>query len=356
MDTPISENPIKLKYKILAGIFLLLVLSVSYYYIYRSDTYLMAHSKNLQNGSVVEECKKTKAPNDPAGRYECEWGYYEVSYPTHKRIFYFWHLSNEIGSYIRTYFLEGADVSTFKALNKNYAIDKNNLYSHKNGMDEIIRVPNADPNSVSIFNDAYAYAKDSASVFFYNEKLHGANPADFKFVDNKQGYFGSQFSLSNGLIFHGSKVVSAVKDGKILVRTQGKEIPFLCKNQRPDSSGGSGDYLCDITESGVDAKIDIDTNSFQVLSNEAYPYAKDKNYVYMCAGIGCSELHVLDGADSKTFNFGEVRGFNEDGNIHDGYILGCKVYEGIKPNYNGGYGGMIQRNNDDSNLCKYIIY
>ena len=125
MDTPISENPIKLKYKILIGIFLLLILGVSYYYIYYSNGYLMAHSKNLQTGSGVEKCKKGSGLITEI--YLCEFGYYQVTYPTHKRIFYYWYGSSEIASYIRTYFLEDADVGTFKVLNKHYSYDKNNL-------------------------------------------------------------------------------------------------------------------------------------------------------------------------------------------------------------------------------------
>jgi len=352
MNTMISKKSVRSKYKILTGIFLLLILSISCYYIYYSDTYLMLHSTNLQTGSEVEDCKTSSSVE-----FLCAPGYYQVTYPTHKRIFYYWFTSNiQLGGSAHKIFIEGADIKTFKALNGRYAIDKNNLYSIGYlRLGEIVKTPSMNLSSMSVFSDAEMYAKDNESVFFYGEKLPGASSEDFRFIHDEESMFGGRYALSNGKIFYGSKVVNAVRDGKILVKTQGKEIPFPCKNKRP---GPNGNDLCDITESGEDERIEVDAGSFQVISNEKYSYVKDKNFVYMCVGIGCTKLHALDGADPDTFNFGEVRSSTsyENNNNHDGYVMGCKVYEGLTTDYRGDYEGVYRGGNDDSNLCKYVIY
>src|SRR3989344_9552497 len=120
-NSTVSENPFKLKYKILTGIFLLLVLGVVYIYIYQSKTYLMQHSKNIQTGSGVEKCRRGTASLSPLKPSLCEFGYYQVAYPTHKRIFYYSFSSNsQLGSSVSTRFLEGVDGSSFKVLNQNY--------------------------------------------------------------------------------------------------------------------------------------------------------------------------------------------------------------------------------------------
>lgn len=367
MDITISK---KLKHIILMGSFLALLLSVVYYYIYTNDTYLMAHSVNLQTGSGTENCKI--ATSNFRKMYLCEPGYYQVTYPTHKKVFYYRYAdSGGLGPYLVTTFIEGADIKTFKALNINYAIDKNNLYYTGSyfGVREVIKTPHTNLSNTSVFVDGDKYAKDNESVFFAGEKIPGANPSDFNFFVGGQSFYNFRFALSNGKIFHGNKPVSAVRDGKFFVYTQGKEIPFPCMNQGYYTTNGDpsieGNYQCDITESGEDEKIDIDTESFEVINNQMLPYVKDKNYVYTCSTIGCSELHVLEGANPDTFDFGETFILPEDvysfqdvynvdrGVVHNGYISGCKVYKGFKPNHPQ----AIQRTGDPHNYsCVYSIY
>lgn len=353
------------------GAFLLLLLSVAYYYIYTSNSYLMANSTNLQTGSGTENCKRGAGFITLIDLYLCEPGYYQVTYPTHKKVFYYRYDSSELGPYIVTTFIEGANIKTFKALNINYAIDKNNLYYIGSYSDDgsVIKTPHTNMSNISVFVDGDKYAKDNESVFFAGEKIPGANPSDFKFFVGGQSFYNFRFALSNGKIFHGNKLVSAVRDGKFFVNTQGKVIPFPCKNQQyytpQGGPGGEGyPYQCDITESGEDEKIDIDTKSFKVINDQIYPYVKDKNYVYTCSTIGCSELHVLEGANPSTFNFGTAIPLPEDvyyfhnlsdidRGVHNGYILGCKVYEGFAPDSTG----KVERISDSYNdSCVYSIY
>ena len=373
MDITISK---KLKHIILMGTFLSLLLSVVYYYIYTNDTYLMAHSTNLHTGNGTENCKRGHGFLTLTELYLCETGYYQVIYPTHKKVFYYrYGDSGGLGPYIVTTFIEGADIKTFKVLNVNYAIDKNNLYytgSYSGPYYDhvgVTKTPHANMSNTSVFVDGDKYAKDSESVFFVGEKIPGANPSDFNFFVGGQSFYNFRFALSNGKIFHGNKPVSAVRDGKFFIYTQGKEIPFPCMNQgyyttNGDPGGEGYPYQCDITESGEDEKIDIDTKSFKVINDQIYPYVKDKNYVYTCSTIGCSELHVLEGANPSTFNFGTAIPLPEDvyyfhnlsdidRGVHNGYILGCKVYEGFAPDSTG----KVERISDSYNdSCVYSIY
>ncbi len=279
MGTTIPENSIKMKHKILAGIFLLLVLSVSYYYVYHSDTYLMAHSKNLQTGSGVEECKKSS--DLFTEKYLCKFGYYQVTYPTHKKIFYYWYSRSEIGSTNHTYFLKGVDLNTFKVLNKHYSYDKNNLYHDG----QVEQVEGLNLNNIQAVNNHYL--KNDSSIFYYSKKLPNVNPSDFRIVnvDYPKGYIApspssdlayedSPFGIANNQLFYGNKIMKA----------------FLGKTE-----------------------VNVDTQSFKILRTQLYLYAKDNNYVYFLPGeywggrepgfleeIGY--LHVVSGADPKTFN------------------------------------------------------
>ena len=114
-----------------------ILVSSSYVYIYHSNYYRSTHSINLEDGSGVEGCTKTTSCLFYTC-FLCKFGYYQVTYPTHKRIFYYSYSTSEAGHSINTLFLEGADIDTFKVLNKNYAIDKNTLYSFKYGYDGVV--------------------------------------------------------------------------------------------------------------------------------------------------------------------------------------------------------------------------
>lgn len=376
MDIKISK---KLKYTIFIGVLMLLM---SIVYIYTSKTYLMGHSMNLQTGGGTENCQRAMGLLPFMGLYLCEPGYYQVAYPTHKKIFYYRYSSSSgLGPSTYTVFLEGADIKTFNVLNKYYAIDKDNLYFVDFGdFIEMIKTSHTNLSSVSVFNDAGKYATDNDSVFFRGEKIYGVTPSDFKFFDGGQSVYGFRFALSDGKIFNGNKLVSAVRDGKFLVNTEGEELPFPCNNKRTVSPGRGYHYYspegasklyqylhqCDITESGEDEQIDIDTKSFKVINNSLYPYVKDKNYVYTCSAFDCSELHVLEGANPNTFNFGEVTRFEDypprDPHFYQNelmiernrYILGCKVYEGFESDLVK----KVERGDtdDNSDLCEYFIY
>lgn len=283
MDTTITGNSINLKHTILMGIVLLLVLSVSYYYIYHSDTYLMTHSKNMQTGSGVEKCKISNPFFIEI--YLCDFGYYQVTYPTHKKIFYYSYVRGELGPYLYTHFLEEVDQNTFRILNKHYSYDKDHLF-HDGQIEE---VEGLDLNNIQVVNNHYL--KNDSSVFYYGAKLPDVNPKDFRVVnvDYPEGYIApdpssdlafedSPFGIANNQLFYGNQIMKAFQ----------------------------------IADSAEKTEVTIDTQSFKFLRTQLYLYAKDNNYVYFFpkeyhggTEFGPLEkiehLHVINGADPKTF-------------------------------------------------------
>lgn len=344
MNTTISENPIKLKYKILTGIFLLLILSVSYYYIYHSNSYLEAHSRKLSYAGESDKCEKN---------FICNNGYYEVSYPTSKKIFHYAYRDLIFSNFASfTTFLNDADPKTFRAIGREYAVDKNNFYYTS----QTVKEPNINLNSLTVVGDFDFYAQDNASVFFRGEKLQGANPVDFRLLDkqSRDSIGDSLFAISNGKIFNGSTQVKVVRDGKFLINPRKNNPNLPCKNQQQSESNS---YLCDITEFGEDEAVDIDITSFQVLNHEFSnydTYAKDKNNVYYCGKrIGCTKIHIVDGADPKTFRSDPPDGYYykalDDNEV---YSSGCKLY-GMLPQTvirGSGLGGGIEHG-----YCTYLL-
>ncbi|HEY4527065.1 MAG TPA: DKNYY domain-containing protein [Candidatus Paceibacterota bacterium] len=287
----------------------LVLIMVGYYFVYHSNTYLKTFSHKI--GGATGD------------------GFYEVNYPTHKGFFYFRHWQGGEWPFqtfkMQIAFVRGADSKTFKPLGQLYAIDKNTLYFAWASSRQIVKVPDADLSSVVLLDDYYV--KDSTSVFYADKKLSEAAASDFRFL-NKEG--NPRYGLSSGRIYYGADVIHAVRDGTFVMSIQHQHIP--CRNQKPSQAGY---YVCDLTESGEDIEVPIDTATFQILDHkysDIHTYAKDNKYAYFidtldCKREVCSRLHVIEGADPKTFRVEPVEGgWHGAFDANAVYADGCKLY------------------------------
>jgi hypothetical protein len=308
----------------------MILFTCGYYFIYHSNYYLETYSHKLSFAGENDTCESS---------FICKDGYYEVSYPTHKKIFHYRYrdlIISSFSSYIT--FLDEADPSTFIALGREYATDKNNFFFTSERVNE----PSVKLNTLKVVSGFDFYARDSDSVYFRGKKLEGAISSDFTFLDkqSKDSISDRLFSTSNGKIFNGDSQVKFILDGVFNFSSPKNAHSFPCDNQVKNNNY----YTCNLTEFGKSADVEIDLNSFRVLPHkftDYVTYAVDKNHVYYCGTrIGCSSMHIVHGADPNTFISKSPEGYYyiaEDKNNE--YAQGCILYKGVRPQ-------QIERGND----------
>ncbi|HYD93602.1 MAG TPA: DKNYY domain-containing protein [Candidatus Paceibacterota bacterium] len=300
-------------------VLLILVLGAGYF-IYYSSAYPETFSNRIGGGSGE--------------------GFYIVTYPTHQGVFYYRPCQDSLclSETFKTesVFIDGANAETFQPLGRLYAMDKNSLYyvawSSSYSSRHVVKVPDVDVKSVSLVDEYYV--KDSASVFYRDTKLPGADSADFKFLDKAPVLTRSdgsyRYVLSAGKIYYGSEVVRAVRDGTFIVSVRHQHIP--CKNRH--SLEEEGYDQCDLTESGKDIEVPIDVSTFEIIDHESASmrtYAKDSSHVYYmdnfdCMDEQCSQLHIVEDADPATFRVEQVRGWYDAVDSDAVYKDGCRLY------------------------------
>ena len=96
---------------------------------------------------------------------------------------------------------EDVDAGTFEVLPADYSKDKNNVYSPENGW--IQRVSGANPKTIKVLNQFYL--KDDKNVFFNDEKILGADENSFIALDKENGYAKDK----NSVYYFGQKVEGA---------------------------------------------------------------------------------------------------------------------------------------------------
>jgi hypothetical protein len=217
-------------------------------------------------------------------------GYYLVSNILGKKSIYFLREGQSLGggdwkehgSFYKVPVVD-ADPSTFKVLNYNYAVDKNNAYVGTQ------KINGADAATFQIIKDLDLIAKDKNRVYL-GDRVLNASPQDFRIISKQDsGYEDSYFAVS--------------KDKVILIVTT-------------DNSVGSVSMPVGLTVYGHKT-YDIDTETFEVIGphsklmqSNSIIYAKDRNHVYsidvsMCkhySESGCKYLTVVEGVDPTTFD------------------------------------------------------
>lgn len=96
---------------------------------------------------------------------------------------------------------EDVDAGTFEVLPADYSKDKNNVYSPENGW--IQRVNGANPKTIKVLNQFYL--KDDKNVFFNDEKILSADANSFIALDKENGYAKDK----NSVYYFGQKVEGA---------------------------------------------------------------------------------------------------------------------------------------------------
>ena len=285
----------------LGSLFILALIYSGYYYIYESGSYAKKH------------LTKVNYPyTDCSSDFICDDGYYIINYPTHKKIVHKHYVECQVfcGSFTRQLtFLENVDTDSFKALGREYGIDKSNLYLRGKIIEK--HGSNVDKFN-SIAGDGFDfYLKGPNEIYFNGFKLHGSDQNDFRFISKQDNntIASALFLITNDKVFFGSTEVQAIRNGKIYTKsfeTVKKLNTSFCDNYQKIREQGMDFYSCNITSSGEDSYVNIDTSTLEIIPSESYPinYLKDKNYIYYCniTETGCKTLYVVENANPKTFN------------------------------------------------------
>jgi DKNYY family len=104
----------------------------------------------------------------------CQTGFIQTGYINENGVWKYISLDEGAGRRVKSL---NADNDTFTVLkNERYAKDKNNVFFDGH------RIDTAMSDSFKVIND-FGYAKDSNYVFVGNDKIIGANPQTFTFID-----------------------------------------------------------------------------------------------------------------------------------------------------------------------------
>lgn len=78
--------------------------------------------------------------------------------------------------------IEGADVSSFEVLNKNYAKDNNKVYYNSDIINILSKIDDADSETFTVLSDDYA--KDKTNIYYSGSKLKNADVKTFKIISD----------------------------------------------------------------------------------------------------------------------------------------------------------------------------
>lgn len=316
-------------------------------------------------------------------------GYYVVSYPTHKEI-YFYRApgGGELGFGKSTIaFVNGADPKTFTTLGPLYAKDKDHVYFTWGYFRTVRTLSEANPDEF-VAVDPY-YGHDSTTIYYGDRALGGSSPTDFKFLDTEPSFkhYGGdpRFLYTNGHIYYADVEISSAKRNPAYVVSAALKSSMPCNNIEELKGGAFS--VCAYPNVGSDTTVPIDAASFQIIEHSPAAngsYAKDKNHVYYidrdscgeneqgllsCGGKYLQAVYVVEGADPNTFVSTNAyqpatdRSYGQPGNF--GYDNGCVRYIGAVlrngetqnvlvqhktlPRPNVGYGGRCVYYTSDEN-------
>ena len=262
--------------------------------------------------------------------------------------------------------INGANPKTIKVLSQFYSKDDKNVFH-----DEDI-IPNADVNSFVVLNGISGHAKDKNSVYFWGQKIEGANVKTFKVIsngsyakDDKNVYAGEKILKGadpqtfrevsrtnyardkNNLYYYFGDVKKLgkinEKDFKVLdyyLVKNGNEMYYAGEKvniKNPDkfevikTSGNDDNYILYgkddeniyvVTSDEKNGYFKViknaDKDTFEVMEKDTR-YSKDKNNIYY-AGYNVVQLQDVD---KNSFAIGEENAFSYDKN--NVYYAGRKL-------------------------------
>lgn len=155
-------------------------------------------------------------------------------------------------AYYRFSKIENSDPNTFVVIEKDkysvYAKDKNAIY-----VEGFRKFEEADPESFALL--AKNFSKDKNSVWYFNDKVEGADPASFQVIETKENCTSCDYGKDKNSVYH-----SKLKDGDL----------------------------------GVFKVEGADLSSFEVIS---YILQKDKNSIF------CEDTKIKGSDSSTLFQF-----------------------------------------------------
>lgn len=195
-------------------------------------------------------------------------------------------------AYYKRYSIDGADLSTFIAVDMHYAKDKNTVYycdEYREGVNyyltkrsNIFVVEHAQPASfVSLGNGYTGYAKDSARGYFQGDGFAVQDPATLEIID---GYF----LKDKYQVYHGKVPVKGSDPGSFQI---------LNENYARDTNQV---YFYNFPNEGGVIVLPAESRSFSLLE---YPYSKDASFVFYVnakmPGVESASFSILGNNYSK---------------------------------------------------------
>ncbi len=217
---------------------------------------------------------------------------------------------DDSAAYFKTYSISGADITTFTALDMNYAKDKNTVYycdEYREGVNyyltkrgKIIHAEYAEPISFMSMGNGYTgYAKDNRRGYFQGVGFPVQDVATLQIIeggflkDKQQVYFGPiPIKGSDPKTFRVLNLNYAQDAGQVYTFSPGAEVQIMPCNSPtfvlldyPFSKDATSVFYTNVKMPDVDAK------TFSVLGNN---YSKDNRSAFF-------ENKKIVGADAATF-------------------------------------------------------
>ncbi len=219
---------------------------------------------------------------------------------------------DDSAAYFKNYSINGADLATFTAVDKNYAKDKNTVYycdEYREGVNyyltkrsTIFPIKDADPATFVSLGEGYSgYAKDHQRGYFQGDGFAVEDPATLEIIsgyflkDKQRVYHGkvpikgsdpASFRILNTSYAQDTNQVYFYnypnEGGVIIMPALSRSFSLL---EYPYSKDESAVYYVDAKMKGVDAA------TFTILGNN---YSKDKTSVFF-------EDKKMNGVDAATF-------------------------------------------------------
>lgn len=221
--------------------------------------------------------------------------------------------------------IEGADVSSFKLLNKNYAKDNNKVYYNSDIINILLKIDDADSETFTVLGDDYA--KDKTNIYYSGSKLKNADVKTFKIISDfvakdkdrvyiKYWEIGEEESSDNlmNLLLEEEDIISKEKFEKAI-----KLVANFYKDEKENEK----------------VRLKVDSQTFKAITdvkeiNGFYAIDKYRGYYIENSESSSdsfgylSEVYYLDDLNIKNVKVLNNYYIKDDKNV---YCLGVKVKE-----------------------------
>ena len=250
--------------------------------------------------------------------------------------------------------IEGADVSSFKLLNKNYAKDNNKVYYNSDIINILLKIDDADSETFTVLGDDYA--KDKTNIYYSGSKLKNADVKTFKIISDfvakdkdrvyiKYWEIGEEESSDNlmNLLLEEEDIISKEKFEKAI-----KLVANFYKDEKENEK----------------VRLRVDSQTFKAITdvkeiNGFYAIDKYRGYYIENSESSSdsfgylSEVYYLDDLNVKNVKVLNNYYIKDDKNV---YCLGVKVKEADALTFKvkNSFSSEAQDKNHKYEYCKVI--